>query len=231
MIEYVKNNICDVDDFEILKSNQFRTVYLINNKLVVMFSANAKLIFNWYMSNQNFAPATLFGYDECICYDYLVPSSEHFKKQHFEDFVKSYRPKLVAISDDEYYDAIEGKYIQQCLKLDIDKAALKRPSKEGLYQLHGNMDFDHTLVFDNQIILLDPRPITGALLHDIVNIYLSSFTLIEMVDVEEIARWLNVSVEDVNYYCNLILIAKMYKVLDKDIIMYKKYLKMLSNYN
>ncbi len=228
MIEYIKTNICEVEDYKVLKSNQFRTVYLVNNKLVVMFSANAKLIFNWYMSNQNFAPATIFGYDECICYDYLVPSSDYLKKGHITDFIKSYRPKLVSISDNEYYDALEEKYKASCLKLGINPLDLKRPQKEGLYQLHGNMDFDHTIVFDSKMILLDPRPVTGALLFDILNMYLSSFELIEMYKLEEIADILNVELCDVEYYYELTLLSKLNKTNNNNNIMYKKYLKLLS---
>lgn len=228
MIEYIKTNICEVEDYEILKSNQFRTVYLVNNKLVVMFSANAKLIFNWYMSNQNFAPATIFGYDDCICYDYLVPTSDYLRKGHITDFIKSYRPKLVSISDNEYYDALEEKYKASCLKLGIDTLSLKRPQKEGLYQLHGNMDFDHTIVFDSKLILLDPRPITGALLFDILNMYLSSFELIQMYELQELADILNVELSDVEYYYELTLVAKLNKTNNNNDIMYKKYLKLLS---
>lgn len=228
MLDYIKTNICDVDDFELLKSNQFRTVYLVNNKLVVMFSANAKLIFNWYMSNQGFAPATIFGYDECICYDYLVPSSEYLKKYHIIDLIKSYRPKLISISDSEYYDAIEEKYKAHCIKMDIVSQISNRPSKEGLYQLHGNMDFDHTIVFDSKLILLDPRPITGALLYDIMNMYLSSFEVINMFELEELARLVNVDVADVDYYFEIVLVSKLNKLYNNDIIMYKKYLKLLS---
>ncbi len=228
MLDYIKTNICDVEEIETLKSNQFRSVYLVNNKLVVMFSANAKLIFNWYMSNQNFAPATIFGYDECICYDYLVPSSEHIKKHHIVDFIKSYRPKLVSISDSEYYDAIEEKYKTQCLKLGVIPQVPKRPSKEGLYQLHGNMDFDHTIVFDLKLILLDPRPVTGAILYDIMNMYLSSLELLHMFTKQEIADILNVSVDDVEYYYELILIAKLYKIESVKSNMYKDYLKLVS---
>ncbi|WOO89451.1 hypothetical protein R2F61_01740 [Mollicutes bacterium LVI A0078] len=228
MIDYIKTNICEVEDYKVLKSNQFRTVYLVNNKLVVMFSANAKLIFNWYMSNQNFAPATIFGYDECICYDYLVPSSDYLKKVHITDFIKSYRPKLVSISDGEYYDALEEKYKTSCLNLGINTLSLKRPQKEALYQLHGNMDFDHTIVFDSKMILLDPRPVTGALLFDILNMYLSSFELIEMYQLQEIADILNVELSDVEYYYELTLIAKLNKTHNHNNIMYKKYLNLLS---
>lgn len=228
MLDYIKTNICDVEDYELLKSNQFRTVYLVNNKLVVMFSANAKLIFNWYMSNQGFAPATIFGYDDCICYDYLIPSSDYLKKFHITDLIKSYRPKLISISDSEYYEALEEKYKAHCINLGISTQIPKRPSKEGLYQLHGNMDFDHTIVFDSKLILLDPRPVTGALLYDIINMYLSSFEVINMFDLKEIASLLNTSEEDVLYYYEIVLVAKLSKIKAKDINMYNKYLKLLS---
>lgn len=228
MLEYIKTNICDVEDFEMLKSNQFRTVYLVNNKLVVMFSANAKLIFNWYMANQTFAPLTIFGYDECICYDYLVPTSDYLKKYHLTDFIKSYRPKLVSISDSEYYDALEEKYKTSCLKLGIPPNLGKRPSKEGLYQLHGNMDFDHTIVFDSKLILLDPRPVTGALLFDIMNIYLSSFEVLEMFAIDEFAVLLNCELADVEYYYEIVLINKLAKLANCDNNMYKKYLNLVS---
>lgn len=228
MIEYIKTNICDVEDYKMLKSNQFRTVYLVNNKLVVMFSANAKLIFNWYMANQNFAPATIFGYDDCICYDYLIPSSDYLKKHHLVDFIKSYRPKLVSISDSEYYDALEEKYKTYCQKISIASQLPNRPSKEGLYQLHGNMDFDHTIVFDSKLILLDPRPVTGALLYDVMNMYLSSFEVVEMFDLEELALILNCDRSDVEYYYEIVLINKLSKLYNVDDIMYNKYLKLLS---
>lgn len=212
MREYIQKNICYIEKIEVLKSNQFRSVYLVNNKLVVMFSANAKLIFNWYMANQNFAPATIFGYDECICYDYLVPSSEYLRKHHLVELVKCYRPKLVSISDDQYYDGLEAKYTAYCKKLGIYKQLVKRPSKEGLYQLHGNMDFDHTIVFDNKLILLDPRPITGTILHDIMNMYLSSFEVLNMFTLNEIASLLNVEYSDVVYYYDIILVNKLNKL-------------------
>lgn len=228
MLEFIKTNICDVEQYEMLKSNQFRTVYLVNNKLVVMFSANAKMIFNWYMSNQNFAPATIFGYDECICYDYLVPSSDYLKKHHLIDLIKSYRPKLVSISDNEYYDALEEKYKTYCQKMGIDSRLSKRPSKEGLYQLHGNMDFDHTIVFDSKLILLDPRPITGSLLYDVMNMYLSSFEVINMFELDELASILNCELNDVKYYYEIVLINKLSKIYNVDRNMYNEYLKLLS---
>lgn len=227
MIDYIRENICDVEEFEVLKSNQFRTVYLINNKLVVMFSANAKLIFNWYMANQSFAPATIFGYDECVCYDYLVPSSDYLKKVHLIDFIKSYRPKLVAISDNEYYEAIEGKYKANCKNIGIDPQVLKRPSKEGLYQLHGNMNLSHSLIFDGKMILLDPRPITGALLIDIMSMYLSNFEIIEMFSLEDISYALNVSLDDVKYYYNLQLVSLINKSKTKDLKLYNDYKNLL----
>lgn len=228
MIKYVEENICDIEECEVLKANQFRTVYLINNKLVVMFSANAKLIFNWYMSNQNFAPLTIFGYDECVCYDYLVPSSEYIKKHHLLDFIRNYRPKLVSISDYEYYEAIEAKYKRDCLKLGISPKLAKRPKKEGLYQLHGNVDFDHTIVFDGKIILLDPRPITGAILFDIISMYLSSFEVSAMFNLNEIAQTLNVELTDVEYYYEIVLLSKLSKISGKDQKLYNKYLNLLS---
>ncbi|WOO87640.1 hypothetical protein RZE82_01475 [Mollicutes bacterium LVI A0039] len=228
MIDYIKTNICEVEEFELLKSNQFRTVYLVNNKLVVMFSANAKVIFNWYMDNQNFAPATIYGTDECICYDYLVPSSDYVKKFHLLDFIRNFRPKLVSISDSEYYDAIEDEYRLNCINLGINPQLPQRPVKEGLYQLHGNVDFDHTLVFDGKVILLDPRPITGAILVDIMNMYLSSFEVLKMFDIEEIARTLNVPQTVVEYYYEIILLAKLNKIATKDAELFKQYLSLLS---
>lgn len=223
MLEYVRQNICDVEQFELLKSNQFRTVYLVNNKLVVMFSANAKLIFNWYMANQNFAPATIFGYDDCVCYDYLIPSSDYLRRSHLIDFIKSYRPKVVSISNDAYYDGLESKYRTQCTNLGMSSDSLKRPDKEVLYQLHGNMDFDHTIVFDNKLILLDPRPTTGAILFDIMNMYLSSFVVMEMFALKDIASFLNISIDDVLYYYRIILIEKLTKLINSDEEMYQRY--------
>lgn len=226
MVEYIKKNICDVEELEILQSNQFRTVYLINNKLVVMSSANAKLIFNWYMDNQNFAPATIFGYDECICYDYLVPTSEYLKKQHLIDFIKCYRPKLVAISDSEYYEALEEKYKQNCQKLQLDPKAQPRPEKEGLHQLHGNMDINHTIVFDNKIILLDPRPITGALLYDVMSMYISSFEVMDMFSHEQIATVLNCELSDISYYYKLVLVNKLVELTNTNSDLYPQYLSL-----
>lgn len=228
MLEYIKANICDVDEIEVLQTNQFRTVHLVNNKLVVMSSANAKLIFNWYMDNQNFAPATIFGYDECICYDYLVPTSEYLKKQHLIDFIKCYRPKLVAISDVEYYEALEEKYKSNCLKLNISPSLPKRPNKEGLYQLHGNMDINQTIVFDNKIILLDPRPITGALLYDVMNMYLSSFEVMEMFTQEQIATVLNCELSDIEYYSQIVLVNRLINTTNCDPKVYDKYLALLT---
>ncbi len=228
MLKYIQKNICDVECYEVLKTNQFRTVYLVNNKLVVMFSANAKLIFNWYMANQAFAPITIFGYDECICYDYLVPSSEYIKKHHIIDFIKSYRPKLVSIADDSYYDALEADYKAKCKILGIKATKLNRPQKEAIYQLHGNMDFDHTIVFDSKLILLDPRPISGPLLFDIINMYLSNFELYEMIEKEDIANALNLSIQDIDYYLEVVLISKLNKLNGVEPELYSQYLKLLS---
>lgn len=228
MLKYIEENICDVTSYEVLKTNQFRTVYLVNNKLVIMFSANAKLIFNWYMANQSFAPITIFGYDECICYDYLVPSSEYIKKHHIIDFIKSYRPKLVSIADDSYYDAIEADYKGKCQSLKVTPINLNRPHKEGIYQLHGNMDFDHTIVFDSKLILLDPRPISGPLLFDILNMYLSNFELYKMLDKSDIATALNVDLTDVDYYYEIILVQKLNKLNNVEPELYNKYLSLLS---
>lgn len=229
MLEYIKTYICDVEKSEILQSNQFRTVYLINNKLVVMSSANAKVIFNWYMANQNFAPATIFGYDECVCYDYLVPTSEDLKRQHLIDFIKCYRPKLVAISDTEYYEALEEKYRTYCSKLDVTPKLPKRPDKEGLYQLHGNMGIEHTIVFDNKLILLDPRPITGALLLDVMSMYISSFEIMEMFSIDQIATVLNCAHTDIQYYMEMVLVNKLLHLESENVDLYNKYLTLKAN--
>lgn len=227
MISYIQENICDVVEIKVLKSNRFRTVYLVNNKLVVMFSANAKLIFNWYIDNQKFAPTTMFGYDECICYDYLVPTSDYLKKAHISDFIKSYRPKLVSISDYTYYDTLEARYSAQIQELGIKRINLKRPYKEGLYQLHGNMDLDHTIVFDKKLILLDPRPVTGALLYDIINMYVSSIELTKMFKRAQLAQMLNCNINDVNYYYTIILVNKLYKLSNNNDEKYNKYHKLI----
>lgn len=226
MKKYIEDNICPVHTIEVLKENKFRSVYLINTKLVIVFSGNAQLIFDWYMRNQNFAPNSLFATDKCICYDFLVPNSEHITKNHVKGLINNYQPECIGVANDSYYLQLDIIYRDNCSYLDIEPKNLDYPSNELLYQIHGNMHFNHTIYYDGQPVLLDPRPKNGTIAYDIINFYYSSIELMTMFSEEELTILLGINTKTFNFYKEIILVKKIRRLeADSELINVYKQLR------
>lgn len=228
MRNYIETNICHVEKFDILKENKFRSVYLVNNKLVVVFSSKAKNIFNWYMSNQEFAPNSLFATDKCICYDFLVPNSEHLTKDKVINLFKNYLPECLGSADASYYVNLDVIYRDNCNYLDIVPKNLEYPRNELLYNIHGNMDFNHTIYYDGQPIMLDPRPKNGTLSYDIINYYYSCEEISKMFSESEIIELLAIDEKCFNFYKEIIVIKKIRRLDPNDLQMFNFYKSILN---
>ncbi len=209
MLKYIDEHIISVVESKVLRIDENQTTYLINNKLVVKHAKNSSSIFKWYVHNQKFAPNPVFEYGKYICYDYLIPTSELPKRVHIINLLRNYQPRFVSEASNYYFEMIENKYQSQCQQLKISPKQFPRPTNEKLYELHGKMNFRNSLIFDEQLILLDPCPIRAPKVIDIIKFYLSDDFLIQMFTPHQIATYMNIDELYFKYYLSKLCVEKL----------------------
>lgn len=189
--QMIKQFIGDIKTIKILEGTTTDKVELINNQYILKnIKDSAVECANWYRDNPSFGPELVSSSNDLVLYKYIVGNEERISKRLIIDFVSAYKPSVSDMISSVYQSNLEIMYEHDCELVSLEQYQLSEFPEMELYHLHGDMGL-HNLIISESIKQIDPEPISGFREHDILQFYLSSPIIINLLTIEELTKYCN----------------------------------------